>query len=261
MSANSGSGEAQLPTGPTSNGNGTSLPARPFESAPVPWRGTGRGDRLANRLVQAAWQWVGRHGAIGPGDVAAGRFGSFGEGSCLTFPQGALFGERWIHIGRDTLVGPDVSLSAGMVPGQQMITDPVVRIGDRCMIGRGSHIVGHFSIEIGDDVYTGPYIYVTDQNHGYEDPDQVVHAQWPRDVPVRIGDGSWIGTGVVILPGTTLGRNVVVGAGAVVRGDFPDHSVVAGVPARVVRRYVPGSGWLDVPPATTAPDTSERVAD
>ncbi len=70
------------------------------------------------------------------------RFGSFGEGSCLTFPQGALFGERWIHIGRDTLVGPDVSLSAGMVPGQQMITDPVVRIGDRCMIGRGSHIVG-----------------------------------------------------------------------------------------------------------------------
>jgi acetyltransferase-like isoleucine patch superfamily enzyme len=49
---------------------------------------------------------------------------------------------------------------------------------------------------------------------------------------------------VVILPGTVLGRNVVVGAGAVVRGTFPDHCVIAGVPARIVRRYVPGSGWV-----------------
>ena len=87
-----------------------------------------------------------------------------------------------------------------------MVTDPVVRIGDRCMIGRGSHIVGHFQLEIGDDVHTGPYVYITDQNHGYEDPDQVVHAQWPSDVPVLIGDGSWLGTGVVILPGPCSGR-------------------------------------------------------
>ena len=138
-----------------------------------------------------------------------------------------------------------MSISAGMVPGQKMVTDPVVRIGDRCMIGRGSHIVGHFQVEIGDDVHTGPYVYITDQNHGYEDPDEVVHAQWPSDVPVLIGNGSWLGTGVVILPGTVLGRNVVVGAGAVVRGTFPDHCVIAGVPARIVRRYVPGSGWVE----------------
>ena len=92
-----------------------------------------------------------------------------------------------------------------------MVTDPVVRIGDRCMIGRGSHIVGHFEVDIGDDVQTGPYVYITDQNHGYENPDEVVHVQWPNDVPVTIGDGSWLGTGVVILPGTVLGRNVVVG--------------------------------------------------
>jgi serine acetyltransferase len=185
------------------------------------------------------------HGATGPGDTAARRFGSFGPGSCLAFPPGATFGEQWIAIGADTLVGPHVSISAGMVPGQQMVTYPVVRIGDRCMIGRGSHIVGHFNVEIGDDVHTGPYVYITDQNHGYEDPDEVVHRQWPSDVPVRIGRGSWLGTGVVILPGTELGTNVVVGAGAVVRGVFPDHCVIAGVPARIVRRYVAGSGWVD----------------
>jgi len=103
---------------------------------------------------------------------------------------------------------------------------------------------GHFQVDIGSDVQTGPYVYITDQNHGYEDPDEVVHVQWPNDVPVIIGDGSWLGTGVVVLPGTELGRNTVVAAGAVVRGVFPDHCVLAGVPARIVRRYVPGSGWV-----------------
>jgi len=201
--------------------------------------------RWRNRLVHAGWGWIARHGATGPGDVLASKFGAFGRGTCLAFPPGAVFGEQWIHIGADTLVGPYTSISAGMVPGQTMVTDPVVTIGDRCMIGRGSHIVGHFEVAIGDDVHTGPYVYITDQNHGYERTDEVVHAQWPSDIPVHIGSGSWLGTGVVILPGTQLGRNVVVGAGAVVRGTFPDHCVIAGVPARMVRRYVPGSGWVD----------------
>jgi len=207
-------------------------------------------------LINGAWSWVTNNGAIGPGDRRASRFGAFGSGSCLAFPPGAVFGERWIQIGSDTLIGPHAGISAGMVPGQTMVTDPVVRIGDRCMIGRGSHIVGHLQVEIGDDVHTGPYVYITDQNHGYEDPDQVVHAQWPRDVAVRIGSGSWLGTGVVILPGTVLGRNVVVGAGAVVRGSFPDHCVIAGVPAKVVRRYVPGSGWVGGDSATPTAATS-----
>jgi acetyltransferase-like isoleucine patch superfamily enzyme len=201
-----------------------------------------------------------RHGAVGPDDRMGASFGAFGAGSCLAFPPGAVFGQRWIAIGRDTLVGPYVSISAGMVPGQTMVTDPVVRIGDRCMIGRGSHIVGHYEIDIGDDVHTGPYVYVTDQNHGYEDPDDVVHVQWPSDVPVRIGSGSWLGTGVVVLPGTVLGRNVVVGAGAVVRGSFPDHCVIAGVPARIVRRYEPGVGWIDGAPAEGSPRTASPAS-
>jgi acetyltransferase-like isoleucine patch superfamily enzyme len=213
---------------------------------------------LINAAIHAGWDWVYRHGAVGPGDVMADRFGAFGNGSCLAFPPGAIFGEQWIRIGSDTLIGPHVSISAGMVPGQRMVTDPVVRIGDRCMIGRGSHIVGHFDLEIGDDVHTGPYVYITDQNHGYENPDEVVHTQWPTDVPVHIGTGSWLGTGVVVLPGTELGRNVVVGAGAVVRGVFPDHSVIAGVPAKVVRRYVPGSGWVS---GDVAPEGADEVFD
>lgn len=165
----------------------------------------------------------------------------------LAFPPGAVFNEASIHIGAGTLVGPGVSLTAGMAPGQEMLTSPVVRIGDRCVIGRGSHIVGHWSIDIGDDVQTGPYVYVTDQNHAYEDPDRPIGRQWPVEAGVSIGAGSWLGANVVVLPGAQIGRNVVVAAGAVVRGVVPDRCVVAGVPARVVRRYVPGRGWTDEP--------------
>jgi len=45
-----------------------------------------------------------------------------------------------------------------------------VSIGKRCIIGRGSHIIGHWSIALGDEIQTGPYVYITDQNHSYDDP-------------------------------------------------------------------------------------------
>jgi len=190
-----------------------------------------------------AWRWVTELGAIGPDHPRARRFGAFGQGSMLCFPTGAIFNEQYIRIGSRTIVGPYVSISVGMAPGQQMVSDPVVSIGDRTMIGRGSHIVGHFSIEIGDDIQTGPYLYVTDQNHSYEDPEVPVGRQWPTDKAVSIGSGSWLGTGVVVLPGARIGRNAVIGAGSVVLGEVPDHAVAVGSPARVVRRYVPGRGW------------------
>jgi acetyltransferase-like isoleucine patch superfamily enzyme len=116
----------------------------------------------------------------------------------------------------------------------------VVSIGDRCVIGRGSHIIGHWSIELGDDIQTGPYVYITDQNHGYEDPELPVGLQPTNEGAVKIGSGSWLGANVVILPGTHLGRNCVVAAGAVVRGTFPDHTVVGGVPAKVLRTFEDG---------------------
>ena len=144
------------------------------------------------------------------------------------------------------MIGPYVSLSAGMAPGQQMVSDPVVSIGDRTLIGRGSHIVGHFCIEIGDDIQTGPYVYITDQNHVYADPDVPIGAQWPVESSVHIGSGSWLGTGVIVLPGSRIGRNVAVGAGSVVTGELPDHCVAVGSPAKVVKQYSAGGGWRAV---------------
>ena len=158
-------------------------------------------------------------------------------------PQGVIYNERYLSIGDDTLVGPNVCLTAGMGAEQEMLNSPVVTVGQKCVIGRGSHIVGHWSITIGDEVQLGPNVYITDQNHSYLDPEVPVGRQLPEESAVSIGSGSWLGTQVVILPGTHLGRNTTVAAGAVVRGTFPDHVVLGGVPARVLRRYTPESGW------------------
>lgn len=197
-------------------------------------------------MAQALWRWLHWAGPIGPHQPAGRRFHSFGEGALICFPPGEHLGQEHISLGALTLVAPNVTLSVGMAPGQPLprgATSPVLRIGERCLIGRGSHLVAHRSLVIGDDVITGPGCYVTDQNHVYADPDTPIGQQYPTDDPVEIGSGSWLGAGAVVLPGTRLGRNTVVGAGAVVRGEFPDHVVLAGAPATVVRRYDPATGW------------------
>jgi acetyltransferase-like isoleucine patch superfamily enzyme len=104
------------------------------------------------------WERVQQHGAIRAHSHRARRFGAFGDGSVICFPPAALVNERYIRIGARTVIGPNVTLSAGMVPGQVCVTDTVVRIGDRCLIGRGSGVVGHLSIEIDDDVWTGHHV-------------------------------------------------------------------------------------------------------
>lgn len=156
-----------------------------------------------------------------------------------------IFNERYIEIGEDTLIGPGVSLSAGMVPGQECITSPVVKIGDRCLIGKGSGIVGHFSIIIGNDVWTGHHVYITDQNHGYVDVGRPISQQSQPERSVVIGDETWLGFGSVVLPGVTIGKHVVVGANSVVTHDLPDYCVAVGAPARVVRRFENGE-WISV---------------
>ena len=194
-------------------------------------------------LVQRAWRAVARAGTITAESAAGRRFAAFGPRSLMGFPTGAVFGEAWIEVGDETMIAEQVTLCAGLMPGHDLGPAAVLRLGDRCVIGRGSHIVAHHSIEIGDDVFTGPYVYITDQNHGYADPELPIGRQLPVNSAVSIGAGSWLGAGAVILPGAVIGRNVVVAAGSVVRGTIPDRCVVAGVPARIVREYRPETGW------------------
>jgi acetyltransferase-like isoleucine patch superfamily enzyme len=211
-------------------------------------------DRVADRVarvvgnaVQLGWERAVRYGALGPHHRKARRFARFGAGSMIAFPPTVIFGEERIAIGASTTVGPLATLSAGFPSQLGMHGAPVITVGDRCMLGKGIGIVGHERIDIGDDIWTGHYVYVTDQNHGYEDLDLPIGTQMWKNEPVMIGSGSWLGHGAVVLPGTRIGRHVVVAAGAIVAGlDAPDRSVVAGVPARVIKQWREGQGWVGV---------------
>jgi len=198
------------------------------------------------RSVIVNWihERVVRWGAIGTGHPRANRYGRFGDSSMIGFPTGTVYGERWMHIGSRTMIADHVTMSVGIAVDQQMVTNPVIRIGDDCLIGRYNAIIGHFSIDIADGVYTGMNVYITDQNHSYEGLDEIIGKQVPVEAPVRIGKGSWIGSGAVILPGSDIGEHVVVAANSVVRGTIPDRCVVAGVPARVVRQHDDEAGWV-----------------
>jgi carbonic anhydrase/acetyltransferase-like protein (isoleucine patch superfamily) len=192
--------------------------------------------RASGEGVHRAWDLAVELGAIGPDTRRGRRFGFMGVNSVICFPPNTLFNEQFIHIGAGTMFGPQATLSAGMVPGQDMITNPVVSVGDRCLFGKGTGIVGHLRIEVGDDVWTGHHVYITDQNHGYEDLDLPISKQVMPERPVKIGSGSWLGHGTVVLPGAQIGRHVVVGANSVVTGTLPDNCIAAGVPARVIKQ-------------------------
>lgn len=104
-----------------------------------------------------------------------------------------------------------------------------IRIGDRVFVNCGTTIIAVKEIVIGDDVALANEVYILDSNsHGIE-------GKAPVEAPVRIGDGTWVGNRAMILPGVTIGRRVVVAAGAVVTHDVPDDCLVAGNPARIVR--------------------------
>lgn len=211
-----------------------------------------RARAIAAGAIHRAWEWVTAVGAVGPEDRLGRRFRSMGRGSCLAFPPGSVFNENWISIGSDTLIGPNVSLSAGFpVEALDPARSPVLVIGDRCNIGRGSSLVARCRVVVGNDVMTGPGVYITDHNHTYGDLALPIGRQWVAEEEVTIGAGSWLGAGVIVLPGSRIGRHVTVAAGSVVRGELPDNCVAAGTPARIVRRHVEGTGWE--PPLKPAP--------
>ena len=104
---------------------------------------------LAAGLIQKSWEWICAVGATGPDDDHGKRFRSMGFRSMIAFPPGQQFNQHWIEIGEYTLIGPHVSMSVGMW-NEDLDPDapPVIRIGDRCNIGRGGSIVGRVGITI-----------------------------------------------------------------------------------------------------------------
>ena len=109
-----------------------------------------------------------------------------------------------------------------------------VIIGDHTRIGLHNTIIG--PVTIGCHVNLAQGITVTALNHNYEDSDKRIDEQGVSTTPVTIEDDIWIGANAVILPGVTIGNHSVVAAGAVVTKNVPPHSLVAGVPAKIIKQ-------------------------
>lgn len=129
------------------------------------------------------------------------------------------------------IIGTEIDESTAVFPPFYTNFGRFTRLGKRVFINHACSFLDIGGITIEDDVKIGPRVNLTTENHPID----------PRErktlliKPIVIRRNAWIGAGATILPGVTVGENAVVAAGAVVNRDVPPNTVVAGVPAKVIR--------------------------
>lgn len=153
--------------------------------------------------------------------------------------------------GNDVYIGNNVSiLNSLRIETYRIDSDsmqPVILIGDNTNIEQNVHITGGARVHIGAECSILFGSVITDINHTYTDPYVPVSKQEMKCKPVHIGDQCFIGAHSIILPGTNLGRHVIVGANSVVKGTYPDNCVITGIPAKIVKRYDSEAGKWSCP--------------
>jgi acetyltransferase-like isoleucine patch superfamily enzyme len=134
-----------------------------------------------------------------------------------------------LEVGANALLEPNVWITA---PG-----DARVRIGTGTFLNMGVMIAAQELVEIGDHCMLANGCFVSDASHRYDDPAKPITWQgFESKGPTRIGDNCWLGAHAVVTSGVSIGQRCVVGAGSVVTKDVEPHSIVAGAPAKLIRR-------------------------
>ncbi len=111
-----------------------------------------------------------------------------------------------------------------------------IKIGKNSLVGEYSVIRGQGGVTIGDRVYTSPFTQIIAVNHVFADPQRPFIGQGITAEGIVIEDDVWLGAGAIITDGVRVGKGAVVAAGAVVTKDVPPHTVVGGVPARIIKQ-------------------------
>jgi acetyltransferase-like isoleucine patch superfamily enzyme len=150
------------------------------------------------------------------------RFGTH----CALGARVGFWGPLRLFIGSHSALFDDVILSG---VGE-------IHIGDRSSIGHNSVLVCRERIQIGNDCMLAAFCYVLDVDHEFRQTGRPIREQGLRIAPVVIGNDVWVGAGTIILRGVTIGDGAVIAAGSVVTRDVPPHTVVAGMPAKVIKR-------------------------
>jgi acetyltransferase-like isoleucine patch superfamily enzyme len=171
-----------------------------------------------------------------PAGAGIPEFASFGPGSSVVEPYLITCADR-IHIGSDVQIAAGSWLSVvDEHLGRRY--DPHLLIGDGASLGPDIVIACIGRVEIGARVLTGSRVFIGDTYHDYRDPEAAVIDQPMADPePVYIGEGAFLGIGSIVLPGVTVGERAYVAAGAVVTAHVPKSTVVAGNPARIIKRW------------------------
>lgn len=160
-------------------------------------------------------------------------FHSFGSRSVIALPFRSGM-ERRISIGSRVYIGQHCWIEAMVEPETGL--NPLIEIGDDVSLSGFCTITAVSKVIIGRGALIARFVHISDHSHATHVRDHFIKDQGVAKIAsVIIGEGSWIGHGVVICPGVTVGRNAVIGANSVVREDVPDFCVAAGCPARIVK--------------------------
>lgn len=169
-------------------------------------------------------------------------FASMGNDTYFEYKASRLVGLKHISIGERCIFGKNIQLTAwDEYYGQRF--SPEIIIGQGCNFGDENHITACNRIVIGNNVLTGPNVFVSDNSHGRTLYDDMLLPPVERTLHLRgcveIGDNVWIGRNACIMPGVKIGKNSIIGANSVVTRDIPAFSVAVGVPAKVIRTVMP----------------------
>lgn len=160
------------------------------------------------------------------------RFHAFGEGSVLVSPDW-LLGAHHISVGERVTIYPGAWLAAE--PATWQGPEPSLVIGDRVVMRHHVVLSASAGIVLEDDVGIAGRVAIVDSDHTWLDGRAFTSANRSTSEAIRIGWGTWVGEQSVILKGTTVGAFCLIAANSVVvGGDFPDYSLIAGTPAKVI---------------------------
>lgn len=164
------------------------------------------------------------------------RFSSIGRHSYLLRPR-KLSGTKYIRIAENVVVSENSWIAAiDEYAGNKY--SPIIRIGSNTHIGRYFCLTAIGKVEIGNNCLFSEYVYISDHYHGH-DPEAGPLVSQPlfAKEPIYIGNGTFLGYRVSVLPGVKLGNYCIVGAHSVVTRSFPDYSMIAGSPAKLIKKY------------------------
>lgn len=169
------------------------------------------------------------------------KFLFFGQLGLLSYVGKPVFftGLRSVRIGKRFRLYPGWRI--------EVLDKGSIQIGEDVSVGQGLHLIA-----LGDNLYIGPGtvisadVLITNSDHDYRQQDVPIYKQPMLNKKTTIGENCFIGAGAKLLAGTQLGKQCIIGANAVVKGTYPDYCVIAGNPAKIIKRFdINSNRWLN----------------